>query len=303
MQFRQSHLGNSLAGAHDAARVNRLVRGNHHKTTCIIFAGHPAENPCAESVGTNRLAGVAFHQRHVLVGRRMKNDVGAPPGKDFFHRSFISDIGNYRHKFDLTCPFPQFFQQSVNRKLAMAKQNQRLRRIRQNLADNFAADRSPRTGDQHDTTAKKLADPLCVKHDGIPGQQVLETNLAQFVQSDRAVREFLQRGQNADGNLQGQKFVQKLADSGNRGGRQRHQNVADPLGSDNADQLVERPENGNAGDRLLRFGRIVVEKTDDVEVRIMPFQVASQKRARFPGADDQRLPRRTSVVSFQSHPP
>ena len=72
-QFRQA-----LGGAHHVGRVDRLVGGDQHELLHAVRAcAARGEHQRAEHVVEHRLPGVVvLHQRHVLVGGRMKNDRG-----------------------------------------------------------------------------------------------------------------------------------------------------------------------------------------------------------------------------------
>ena len=68
------HLGNALGRAHHADRRHRLVGGNQHEALAPGPQRLGHDVPRAKDIVGDRLFGILFHQRHVLVGGRMKDD-------------------------------------------------------------------------------------------------------------------------------------------------------------------------------------------------------------------------------------
>ena len=70
-------LGDPLGGAHDVGRAHGLVGRDEHEVLDPELGGELRDVPGAEHVVGDRLADVALHQRHVLVGRGVEDGVRA----------------------------------------------------------------------------------------------------------------------------------------------------------------------------------------------------------------------------------
>ena len=70
-----NHFANPLAGPHDIRGVHRLVRGNHHEPLHIVHGRRLGGFKGAEHIILHRLVRAFLHQRHMLVGRRMIDNI------------------------------------------------------------------------------------------------------------------------------------------------------------------------------------------------------------------------------------
>ena len=71
------HLAEPLAGAHDVGGVHGLVRGDEHESFAAVDHGRIGGLIGADSVVLDGLAGAVLHEGHVLMGRRVIDDLGA----------------------------------------------------------------------------------------------------------------------------------------------------------------------------------------------------------------------------------
>ena len=74
-------LGDPLARTHHARRVDGLVGRDQDEALHPVVAGHLGDDPRADDVVLDRLAGIRLHQRHVLVGGGMEDEVRPVLGK------------------------------------------------------------------------------------------------------------------------------------------------------------------------------------------------------------------------------
>ena len=70
------HLAEPLAGAHDVGGVHGLVRGDEHESLAAVDHGRIGGLIGADSVVLDCLAGAVLHEGHVLMGRRVIDDLG-----------------------------------------------------------------------------------------------------------------------------------------------------------------------------------------------------------------------------------
>ena len=75
--IRHDHLGDALAGAHDARGPDGLVRGDEHEALDADGLRRVQDGQRAADVRLDRLGGVVLEHGHVLVGSGMEDDVRA----------------------------------------------------------------------------------------------------------------------------------------------------------------------------------------------------------------------------------
>ena len=72
----QEQFRHPFACPHDVRRSDGLVRGNKDESFRLMPAGHFHDDATADDVVEHRLPGIFFQHGHMLVSRRMKNDLG-----------------------------------------------------------------------------------------------------------------------------------------------------------------------------------------------------------------------------------
>jgi hypothetical protein len=89
-------LGHALGGAHHAGRMHRLVGADQHELLGPEARRHLGHAQRAQDVVPRRLDHVLLHQRHVLVGGRVEDEVGAAAGEDALHPPLVGHVGHHR---------------------------------------------------------------------------------------------------------------------------------------------------------------------------------------------------------------
>ena len=69
-------LRDTLAGSHNIGGVDRLVGGDHDEALHIVFDRRIRHILGAQDIGLDGLVGETLHERHMLVGGGMIDDVG-----------------------------------------------------------------------------------------------------------------------------------------------------------------------------------------------------------------------------------
>ena len=82
-----------LGAPHDAGRVDRLVGRNRDELLDAESIGQHRHLPRAEDVVFDRLRGIPFHHRHVLVRRCVKHDLRPIGLENLLHPPRVGDIG------------------------------------------------------------------------------------------------------------------------------------------------------------------------------------------------------------------
>ena len=84
------HLAEPLAGAHHVGGVHGLVRGDEHEALAAVDHGGVGGLIGAQGVVLDGLAGAVLHQRHMLVGGCMVDNVGPVIVKDLIHSPAVA---------------------------------------------------------------------------------------------------------------------------------------------------------------------------------------------------------------------
>ena len=142
------HLAEALGGAHDVRRVHRLVRGDqdellHARCGCglrhLISSFH---------VILDRLIRAVFHERHMLVGRSVEDDVRMIRLHDALHASCIADGPDEGHQVEPRIRPPQLLLDGIGIIFIYIEDDQRLRIGFGDLPAELAADGSAAPGHQ-----------------------------------------------------------------------------------------------------------------------------------------------------------
>ena len=82
IQRLNDHLADPLAGSHDIGRIHRLVRRDQDKPSGAAGRRRQSRFPGAEDIVLDRFVRRLLHQWHMLVRRRMVNNLGTVLLKD-----------------------------------------------------------------------------------------------------------------------------------------------------------------------------------------------------------------------------
>ena len=120
---------------------------------------------------------LGLHHGHMLVCRRMEDHLGCVLLKDPLHGVAVPYIGHTRNELHGSDPTVQFDLDIVQAGFREVHQHQPIRTERGQLAHQFAADGSSRTGHQHLTACEMGAHLVVLQLDHRAAQQVLDPHL------------------------------------------------------------------------------------------------------------------------------
>ena len=128
------YLRDTLAGAHDIGGVYRLVGGDHHKALNAVFDRHVRHVLCSQNVSLNSLVREIFHQRHMLVSRRVIDYIRPHFAEDLLHADTISYIADNRDETFVREGVVQLQCEVMQRGLRHLEENRDLRVVFLHLA-------------------------------------------------------------------------------------------------------------------------------------------------------------------------
>src|SRR5947208_213673 len=87
-------LGDALGRSHDTRGTNRLVSADEHEMFGLTHCGRRHDVTSAEDIVEDRLADVGFHQRYVLMCRRVKHGKRPVGRENSFDTLAVAHIAN-----------------------------------------------------------------------------------------------------------------------------------------------------------------------------------------------------------------
>lgn len=243
----------------------------------------------AEDVVGDGFGGISFHQRDVLVGGGMEDDVramGAEDGLDALGEADIGDNGGDPDPVPPAAP-QQIFIDVKDRVFAMADEDQLGGAVAEELAAELAADGAAAACDEDAPAAHQLLDGGDVGADGIAAQEVFDIDVAQLVNADRAVEQLVDAGDDLGPDAGGFTDVDDLADLLAGRGRHGDDHHADVVAAGHVGDGLAVAEDGDAVDEDVALAGIVVDIAGDVEAKLgVILQLAHDHRAGIAGAHD-----------------
>ncbi len=171
------HLAYPLCRAHDVCRIDCLVRRDHHKTFDMMPVRRLDHLPGAKHIVFYRLIGAVLHKGHMLVRRRMVDNVRLIHGKNIVNTLRVTHRRNQYLQGEVWIVMNQFLLDTVCIVLININNNQLLRPVRCNLTAQLASDGAAAARDKNHL-------PRYIVHDGaeiyayrLPPQQVVDIDL------------------------------------------------------------------------------------------------------------------------------
>ncbi len=281
------HLAEALRGAHDVGRVHRLVGTDQDEPARAVDHGRVGGLVGAEHVVLDRFAGRILHERHVLVGGRVVDDVRMILFKDFEHLAAVADGPDKRDKIELRIFFAELELDVVGVIFVNVKDDQLLRIVPCDLPAELGADGAAAPGDEDDLAVDEAEDLLHVGADRFAAEKVLDRDLLHVAHGELAgrdlvnARELLQlaAGLVADG--------QDVALVLHRGARDREVDLPNPVLGHGGHDFLAAADDRDAVDEAMPFVRVVVDDAGDELVELLgAADVALDHLAGRAGADE-----------------
>jgi len=281
------HLGNALGSTHDACRIHCLVCRNHDEGFDLELACKLSEVSGTNDVVQDRLGGVGLHDRHVFVSGGMENDLGMGVVENAGQAVLVSDISNHlaaSARQDVSHLQPEF----EKRILVLVEHDELLRVKEAELANQLRPDRAGRAGDEHPLAVVRLSQPdIAHRGDDLgPPEQILHFDLPKPADGDPTLSDFRETGYRRNLDPVALEPRDDLAHMRRRRRGNCEDYFLDPMLADQLEDLVGCAQNGYAVDDPVPLALVVVNITDDLELR-PTLEVANQELSRLSGPDQQ----------------
>ena len=189
------HLAKALAGAHDVGRVHGLVCGNQHKPAASVGHGGVSRLVGADGVVLDGFAGAVLHQGHVLVGRRVINDLRPVFLKHLEHPPAVPHRSDQHRQLQLRIFFLQLQLNRIGAVFIYVEDDQAFRPVGRNLAAKLRSDGSAAAGHQNGFPGNEFENLLQVRADRVAAQQVLHGNFPDRGHGNLAGHQLVNPGQ------------------------------------------------------------------------------------------------------------
>ncbi len=146
-------------------------------------AAHPlaraasATDPGAEDVVLDRLAGIAFHHRHVLVGGAVENDLRLMQFENPRDPPRVADVGDQRNHFRSDPAVTQLAVDLEKIVFRLIEQDQPARTKFHGLPADFRADAAAGAGDQNALAGEEPLKLRGVEADGLSAQKIVQIGI------------------------------------------------------------------------------------------------------------------------------
>src|SRR5690625_1470797 len=281
-------LGHALRGAHDRCRIDRLVRRHIHEALHVPLERQPRQVLHAADVVEHGLFGVILHQRYVLMGRRMEDNIRTITPEDMLERPEIPHVGDDRTPLHIGEETRCLTVDLVNAVLAAAQQQELLWMESGDLPDELGPDRSARAGHQDRPTLDIIGDVVGVETDGLTAQQVLYVDLADLRDGNAAADELVDAGNNAVVDLGLLREIHNAAHHRTRLRRNGDDDFVDALHPRDCRKVVNASEHAQPEIALAFLRRVVIDEANGEALRLRVAQhLPRDHRACLAGADDE----------------
>ena len=283
-------LAQPLGGPHDVGGVDRLVGGDQDAVAAAELLRQTADDPGAQHVVLHGLTGVVLHERHVLVGRRVEDDLGPVPLEAVADDALVghrADDDRERHP-QLGRLGLHLVEQLVGRVLVDVEDDDLARPGLDELTDQLRADGATTAGDQDDLVAH-VPHPRGVEGDLVTGEQLGDLDLPQCDPPVILLGQipYVREGEDPQARCQAD-GQDALALGGQRRGAGQDDLLGPALLGDAGD-VVTRTVDLDAVDVATVLGDVVIDQGHRFSAHVLVPQVHALdgQRTGLPGSDDE----------------
>jgi hypothetical protein len=184
-------LAEGLRLAEHVLRSHRLVGGDEHEALHAALGGDLGDDPRANDVVSHRLERVRLHERDVLVGGRVEDDIGAVAVEEPPDLHPVLDVGEHGYGRREAPLVLQLALDRHERVLGVLHEDDLRGAERGDLAAELGADRAARAGHEDRRAGDVGRDRGHVEVDGVAAEHVLDLHLAQLLEEVEVARDQL----------------------------------------------------------------------------------------------------------------
>ena len=176
----EHHFTEALACAHDVGGVDSLICTDQHESFRSVFQCGISGFICTYHIVLDRLVGTGLHQRHMLVGRRMIDDIRFIVFEHPVDASAVPHRTDQYNKVQFRIFSPEFLFDIIGIVLIDIKDDQLSRFMSGDLSAQLAADGTSAAGDQDRLPFKMPENLFHIYLDCFSSQQILHCNRLHF---------------------------------------------------------------------------------------------------------------------------
>ena len=279
------HFGDALGCAHHVRRVDGLIRRELHEALHAVRAGGFKQIARAEHVVFDGLGRAELHQRHMLVRRRVENDLRVIQVKDLVEAMLVANRADQRdNRAILAIALAQIVHQLIRAVFVNLKDNQQLRLEPHDLAADFRTDGAAAARHHDDLAGKITRDGIGIQLHLLAGEEVGDVQLAdergRFTGALIRVRRLGEDARVAVRLVaQLEDFLHALARPQRRNG---DDDLPNPVAGDELGDILRRAANRHVlnpqpllvarvvhqNDRLAQLARVFVADVDGIRARL-----------------------------------
>ena len=282
------HLADSLGGAHDVRGVDRLVGGDEQEASAAVGEGGVGRLVGAQDVVLDGLAGRVLHQRDMLVGGGVEDQLGLVALEDVLDASGVADGADEHREIEVGMMAEQLLLDVVGVVLVDVEDDEASGMVGGDLSAEFGADGAAAAGDEDGASVEVVEDLVVVDDDGVASEEVLDLDVLHAGEADFAVGELIDAGEGLDGAAGLVADAEDGTSLGGGGRRDGDKDLLDAEGLDGDGDEVAAADDGDVVDAAVPFVVVVVDDAleDDV-ASVGGGEVAEDEASGGAGADEE----------------
>ena len=171
------HLAQALAGTHDVSGIDGLVGGDQDKALAAVDHGRIGGLVSADGVVFDRLTGAVLHQRDMLMGGGVVDDLRVVVLKEFKHPPAVADRPDQDLQIEIRIFLAQFKLDLISVVFVDIKNDELSGVVGCDLAAELTADGSAATGDEDSFSIYKGKDLFHVRLHRLTSQKILDRDV------------------------------------------------------------------------------------------------------------------------------
>src|SRR5581483_8144506 len=225
-------LAGALGRAHHARRVDRLVGRDQDDAFGAVARGVLGHRPRAAEIVFDRFTHVELDQWHVLVRRRVKDNLRAVALENFAETHPVGGVAQQRNELALAATRAELVVDRIQGVLVTLEHQQKTGLERTELSAELRANRPAGTGHEDAASRDQAAQRARVEPGRPALQQVFQRDIANLADGDGAVQQVAQVRQGFYRQLVRLERADDLAQESRLGASDRHQDLVRGMARD-----------------------------------------------------------------------
>ena len=255
------HFADALGRTHDVGRIDGLVRGYLHERLRAVFVRHKRAVERTEHVVLDRLVRARFHERDMLMRRRVEYDIRLIRAEHVFDFRLIPHAGDKREQIEVGMPPFKFLFYFVCVVLVYIENDQPPRSVRRDLAAQLAAYGSAAARNENGLSFDISHDLVEIYGNLLTAEQVGYIHLAQRGYRGLSADELVNSGQDLHLALRLLAYVHDARNLFLSDGRNGDEYFLDVVFRGHPGNVRRRAHYAHVGYRASDLARIVVHDT------------------------------------------